>query len=120
MGLRSVEGYEEVGSEAPTSIIEFINAATENPAEVRSCYEELGATISRQFELEAAPLELNALRGRLQSALALAETRANETERTHTDLLGALAQIQQLRNSSSWRLTKPLRAASDVLRGRKS
>lgn len=113
-------GVLAVGSEAPTSIVEFINAATENPAEVRSCYEELGATISRQFELEAAPLELNAMRGRLQSALELAETRAGETERTHTDLLGALAQIQQLRNSSSWRVTKPLRAASDVLRGRKS
>ncbi|MET0725102.1 MAG: class I SAM-dependent methyltransferase [Leifsonia sp.] len=85
-------GVLAVGTEVPTAITEFLAAANADPDRVRSTYHELGGRVS-----EAAAV------GRRLAAV----TRERDQLRR---------EVEDLRTSTSWRFTAPMRAVTGRMR----
>ena len=102
-------GVLAVGSDVPEKLRAFLDASAERPDDIKAAYESLGANVSRQYLLEVAAGETERMRGELHDARQQLEAQSNEMAR----------QVDELHHSTSWKLTQPLRAASDILHHRK-
>ena len=97
-------GVLAAGAEPDAAIAEFFAAGAEAGDEIRAFYSALGSTISARYaQSQATESELHELRIRA----AAAEERADALE---ADLIGLRNQLAALRQSTSWRITAPLRA----------
>jgi hypothetical protein len=90
------------GKTAPSAVLSFIDVANARPEEVRESYYNLGESVMVQFSL------IETLETFRQDSL-----RAHELDRRLEESAQALIAIRQ---SSSWRLTAPVRAVSSRLR----
>ena len=90
----------EVRSERLTALFDA-DAAT--VAEVRASYEHLGAVVARQARLEAMPAEVDSLH-------VVVDSLSGEIRRLNDVIAQREAVIDEYRTSTSWRVTRPLRA----------
>jgi Methyltransferase domain len=94
-------GVLAVGDHVPERLRLVVDVWTDRREVIRGAYETLGAVVTRQHVLEAALSEVEWLRGQLaaqeQSVLRLG------------------VEIEELRQSTSWKVTGPFRKASDVV-----
>lgn len=97
-------GVLAAGPDPDPAIAEFFAAGAVAGDEIRAFYSELGSAISAEYARDqATAAELHELRVRASAA----EERADALE---ADLIGLRNQLEALRQSTSWRLTAPLRA----------
>lgn len=89
-------GVLAVGPEVPPRLSAFLRAAAEDPARARATYAALGARVEDAAARQDRAAEADALR-----------VRADAADRALADL----------RASRSWRITGPLRALADRMRG---
>ncbi|MFC9559093.1 class I SAM-dependent methyltransferase [Agromyces sp. NPDC056965] len=101
-------GVLAVGTVRARSLTELFNADEATTALIRSDYEQLGARIARQARLEAMPAEIESLHDRV-SALTSELARA----RSETDRRDEI--LAEYVHSTSWRITRPLRAVGRYL-----
>ncbi len=77
-------------------------------ARIRAQYEALGAVVSRQADFEAMPAEIDSLHA-LVASLNGDVSRLRDEVRQREDV------ISDYRKSTSWRITRPLRAIGGML-----
>ncbi len=99
-----VLGAGEVRSEGLAALFES-DAAT--VAEVRATYEHLGALVARQAWLEAMPAEVDSLH-------VVVDSLSDEIRRLNDVIAQREVVIDQYRTSTSWRVTRLLRAIGSV------
>lgn len=78
---------------------------------IRAQYEQLGARITRQAEFEAMPAEIESLHESVASLVT-------EIARLQAVVAQREREIVEYQRSTSWRVTRPLRAVGRVLRRR--
>ncbi|MGO4691567.1 class I SAM-dependent methyltransferase [Glaciibacter sp. 2TAF33] len=105
-------GVLAVGTDVPERLQSLVDASADHRDDIRAAYEALGAAVTRQHALEAALSEAASLRGELEKA-------QHEVAARDQSLVGLGAEINELRQSTSWKVTGPLRKASDVIHGRR-
>jgi hypothetical protein len=104
-----------VGRNLAPAVREFFADSKVHPERIRSDYEKLGRTVSQLGDLES----LNAA---MATGIAERDTKIAEYESDLRDCRasneGLKNQIMELRSSTSWALTRPIRAVSSKLHGR--
>lgn len=129
-------GVLAVGPQVSPKLAAFFEAATTHSDAIRATYAELGANVSRQYTLELAAAETPRLSAELDAANRELSAQAQETDRLVGEVTGARAetaglaaelrsrnaeirglnsQIAQLKRSTSWKVTGPLRAVSGAV-----
>jgi hypothetical protein len=98
-------GVGDVRTEGLAALFEADAATTR---EVRSTYERLGAVVARQAKLEAMPAEVESLH-------VVVDSLSSEIERLKELVVQREAAIDEYRRSTSWKLTRPLRAVGGLL-----
>lgn len=101
-------GVLAVGTTVPPRLSTFFAAADRQAEEIRARYEGLGAEVTRPIETEVA-------RERAVQAVARCE---QELATVQEQLQAALRDRDALLDSTSWRVTAPLRAVGAVLKRR--
>ncbi len=76
--------------------------------DVRATYERLGGVVARQAKLEAMPAEIDSLH-------LVVESLTGEIDRLNGVIGQREAAIDEYRRSTSWKVTRPLRAVGDLL-----
>jgi hypothetical protein len=104
----------EVRSEGLAALMEA-DAAT--VADVRATYERLGAVVSRQATLEALPAEVESLHAEVHSLSEEIERLNDAIDRQKEEIEMREEVIEAYRLSTSWKVTRPLRAAGALLHG---
>lgn len=123
-------GIIAVGTDVPAGLREILSMTEESASEVRKFYAEQGKVISARFQHDA---DMEARLADTEARLADAETRVAETEtrlaETEARLVGVEAEKAELRSSieavraeldsvlgsSSWQITRPLRAVAAAI-----
>jgi hypothetical protein len=134
-------GVLAVGREVPPKLRDFIAAAPDHSSEIKDFYATRGADVSRQYSLLLQSSEVEHLRTEAERLGAETERLRTEAERMRGELeaarqdLGAKAraiaardeelgglreQLAEFGHSTSWKVTRPLRAASDLIHRRKA
>ncbi len=93
-------GVLALGKNLPPAVVDFFEEARRDPEAMRGAYAELGAEVSRRMARDVSLAEVSAERDHLIREL---DTYGRAYEE-------ALAQIEKMRTSPSWRITAPLRA----------
>jgi predicted O-methyltransferase YrrM len=97
-------GVLAVGDLRSPDLAALFGADAATTHEIRSTYERLGAAVSRQSELEAMPAEVHSLH-------IVVDSLSKEIDRLNDVIAQREAAITELRSSTSWKVTRPLRAA---------
>jgi hypothetical protein len=97
-----------VGSDLPDRVRVFFKAAARIPERIRRDYETLGAEITRLWDLRVQADELAAVKAERDRTLNVLHA-----EREFGASLSA--QIDELHRSTSWRVTRPLRAVGSII-----
>jgi Methyltransferase domain len=105
-------GVLAVGSEVPEPLLSFLGASEAVAEAVRHVYEDLGAAISSQYAIELQAAHAQPVREQLDAAH---QRIASMDER----IRGLQQQLDELHASTSWKVTAPLRAASDAAHRRR-
>jgi hypothetical protein len=120
-------GVLAVGPDMPKKLRDFMAAASHYAAEIKDFYSTTGANVSRQYSLLLEAREAERLRSeveRLQAELDAArqslQAQSLLTRQRDQQLNGLNDQIAELRQSTSWKATRPLRAASDLIHRRRA
>lgn len=106
-------GVAAIGHNVPAPILQFLASAREDPATIRGFYAELGADIERAYWDRADLERRNQRISALESSCA---DLSRELEDAATQLDAARTTVRLLRESTSWRVTAPLRALTKALR----
>lgn len=109
-------GVLAVGAVSAKGLAAFFDADAATVAEIRSTYERLGAVISRQAELEALPAEVDSLHVVVDSLTTEIERLNVETGHLNGEVSRLQVVIDEYRSSTSWKVTRPLRAVGALLR----
>jgi hypothetical protein len=123
-------GVLAVGSIVPPRLRAFLDAGVENGDQIKEFYLEQGKGVAELYsasaqasevralrsEVPALRAEVSALRSELQDAGLRVEEKIQEIELHENERLGLVDQVNSLHQSTSWRLTGPLRFARDVVR----
>lgn len=112
-------GVLAVGSDVPEKLRAFLDASAERPDDIKAVYESLGANVSRQYLLEVAAGETERMRGELWNANQQIEAHRDQIAEQAADLCGLREQLEELQQSTSWKVTRPLRTASDIVHRRR-
>lgn len=97
-----------VGAVESAAVRELFAADAATRARIRAQYEALGAVVSRQAALEAMPAEIESLHALVGSLDDQVSTLRDEV-RQREDV------VSDYRRSTSWRITRPLRAIGGML-----
>jgi hypothetical protein len=100
-------GVLAVGSEVPEPLDSVLGASGDTADAVRHAYEDLGAAISRQYAIELQAAQLQPVHEQLD----VAQQRIAEMDER---IRGLQQQVDELHASTSWKVTAPLRAVSDI------
>lgn len=98
-----------VGKDLAPEMANFFTAAKEQPGRVRARYESLGAVVSRQATIDERATHVEEL------AAALADSRG-ELNRKEAAILDLERQLDEMRTSTSWKVTRPVRAMGSIIR----
>jgi hypothetical protein len=119
-------GVLAVGPDMPPKLREFLEAASDHAPEIKDFYATTGTNVSGQYSLllgagetERLRSETERLRVELDAARQSLQTQVQMTAQLHQQLNGLRDQNTELRQSTSWKATRPLRAASDLIHRRK-
>lgn len=105
--------------DVPEPLRRLFDADDDTRERVRSDYEQLGAAVARTQTVEASASEAEALRAETAAARDASERAAQETARLRELLAASQGRVDALEDSTSWRVTAPLRAVTARLgRGR--
>jgi hypothetical protein len=102
-----------VGRLVPAGLRPLVDVSADHREDIRGAYESLGAEVTRQHALQSVSSEAERLHGELEQA------RQEIAADAHV-VRGLRAEIDELRQSTSWKVTRPLRAAGDVLHRRRT
>ncbi|WP_166804440.1 class I SAM-dependent methyltransferase [Cryobacterium algoritolerans] len=119
-------GVLAVGSNVPPHLRAFLSTGAENASQIKEFYLARGRAVAelsrasvQAAEVPALQAEVSALRDELQNAGLRVEENEREIALHDIERLGLVDQVNSLHNSISWRLTRPLRFASDVVHRRR-
>jgi len=103
-----------VGSDLPERLLGFFAAGAQFGDEIRASYEDLGANVEELASIHQRAAAEVALRAELAAArdelVRVNEERARERDAAAADLEGARQQLAAVHASTSWKVTRPLRA----------
>ncbi|WP_166790858.1 class I SAM-dependent methyltransferase [Cryobacterium mannosilyticum] len=119
-------GVLAVGSRVPPRLRAFFDAGVENADQIKEFYLGRGRAVAKEYrvsvqaaEVPALQAEVSALRSELQNAGLRVEEKEREIALHESERLGLVDQVNSLHHSTSWRLTRPLRLASDLVHRRR-
>jgi Methyltransferase domain len=101
-----------VGSQIPERLREVLEASADHAKAIKSTYVALGSNVSRQFGVEVTSREVESLRSQLDEVGHQLQAQVEESSQLWR-------QLRDLRSSTSWRVTRPLRAIRDRVRSRR-
>lgn len=103
-----------VGSDLPDRLVAFFAAGAQFGDEIRASYEDLGANVEELASIHQRAAAEVALRAELAAArdelARVNEERARERDAAAAELEGARQQLAAVHASTSWKVTRPLRA----------
>ena len=105
-------GVLAVGRLVPENLRPLLDVSADRREDIRGAYETLGAAVTHQYELESVSREAEWLRGEVEKARQ--QIAANEQSVSELRV-----EIDELRQSTSWKVTRPLRTASDIVHRRR-
>ncbi|WP_166789595.1 class I SAM-dependent methyltransferase [Cryobacterium fucosi] len=109
-------GVLAVGGDIPKRLRAFLEEGLLKESEIKKFYESRGAVIAELYDLRVRAAEVPGLKGELE----VAGHQLNEKDRVialqESDHLGLVDQIRRIHESTSWRLTRPLRFLRDAVR----
>jgi hypothetical protein len=119
-------GVLAVGTDMAPKLRVFLGAASDHAAEIKDFYATTGAIVSHEYwlllearEAERLRREVERLKAELDAARHTLQAQAHLTAQREQQLIGLNDQIAELRQSTSWKATRPLRAASDLIHRRR-
>jgi hypothetical protein len=108
-------GVLAVGPDVPPKLRELLEAASDHAPEIMDFYATTGADVSRQYSLLLKSEEVERLEGELGAARQALDAQSRLIAQREEQLRALHVQLTELRNSTSWKVTRPLRAASDLI-----
>lgn len=112
-------GVLAVGQSTPPAIAALLDKARTSTETIRLSYESLGSAVSRQFLLEFEHFHLiDELRLRVVELDQQVQSLSARLEQATGEFENAEKTVREMRASSSWSVTAPIRAVSSLLRRR--
>lgn len=112
-------GVLAVGPSIPPAIAAMLDEARSSADAIRLSYENLGRAVSRQFVLEVDHFQLiHELRLRVVEMEQHGQALEAQFEHVCGELEKATKAVGEMKASASWRVTKPLRAVSELIHRR--
>jgi Methyltransferase domain len=104
-----------IGDGFAPELRQLFEAGDETRARIRSDYEALGAVVERQAALEAMPAEIDSLHDAVGSLQDLIGSLRRDVESLRSTVHHRDREIEGYRTSTSWKVTRPLRALGRVI-----
>ena len=109
-------GVVGVGSDLPESMQAFFDAGKKTPARMRAAYERLGRDVEQLAAMYERAQHMVTLTAQLAEIRKATDQLTGRLHSARAELVGLHQQLEALRSSTSWRLTRPLRAIRFKLR----
>ena len=109
-------GVLAVGASIPPRLRAFLGAGVESADQIKEFYLNRGRIVDGLHGERVLALAVPALQRELQSVGQRFEDKDRMIARLESERVGLLGQIDQLHESTSWKVTRPFRLLSDVVR----
>ncbi|MBC7590924.1 MAG: class I SAM-dependent methyltransferase [Salinibacterium sp.] len=109
-------GVLAVGSKTPHRLRAFLDEGALKADQVKEFYESRGAAIAELYDMRRRAEEVPALTRELEVAGQRLEEESRVIALQESECLGLVDQVNSLRQSTSRRITRPLRLLSDAVR----